>query len=47
MYWLIAVNSSDNRSFNIPRSFTFPFIDVSSGGVLEGSATPLIGPFVS
>ena len=34
MYWLMAVNSSDNREFSVPRSFSFPFIDVTSGGVL-------------
>jgi hypothetical protein len=40
MYWLMAVNSSDNREFNVPRSFSFPFIDVTSGGVLKGLTNP-------
>ncbi len=31
MYWLMAVSSSDSSEFNVSMSFSFPFIDVSSG----------------
>src|SRR5512140_37056 len=40
MYWLMAVNSSDNSEFNVPSSFSFPFIDVTSRGFLKGWSAP-------